>query len=40
MNLRVVLHDYLAYAIWKDTIWILAIAHTARRPEYWIDRTP
>ena len=39
LNLKVFPY-YLAYAIWKDTIWILAIAHSARRPEYWIDRTP
>lgn len=30
---------YVAYHIWADTIWILAIAHGHRRPEYWIERT-
>ena len=29
---------YIAYHIWADTIWILAIAHARRRPEYWIER--
>ena len=29
---------YIAYDIWADTIWILAIAHARRRPEYWIGR--
>ena len=29
---------YIAYAIWADTIWILAIAHSHRRPEYWLTR--
>lgn len=28
---------YVAYHIWADTIWILAIAHAYRRPEYWIE---
>jgi len=32
-------HD-LAYMIWDDTLWVLAIAHNARRPEYWITRRP
>jgi hypothetical protein len=29
---------YVAYLIWNDTIWILAIAHSKRSPEYWIGR--
>jgi toxin ParE1/3/4 len=29
---------YIACHIWEDTIWILAIAHSYRRPEYWIER--
>jgi len=29
---------YVAYAMHSDIIWVLAIAHSARRPEYWIDR--
>jgi len=29
---------YVACDIWADTIWILAIAHGRRRPEYWIER--
>jgi hypothetical protein len=39
VNLRV-FPFYVAYMIWDDTIWVLAIAHTARKPEYWIDRHP
>ncbi len=39
LNLKVFPY-YLAYAIWEDAIWILAIAHSARRPKYWIDRSP
>ncbi len=29
---------YIAYHVWADTIWILAIAHAYRRPEYWMER--
>jgi len=29
---------YLAYAIHNEVIWILAIAHASRHPEYWIPR--
>lgn len=29
---------YVAYFIWADTIWILAVAHSKRRSEYWIRR--
>lgn len=29
---------YIAYIIHDQTIWILAVAHAARRPEYWIER--
>ena len=39
VNLRVFPY-YLAYAIWEEEIWILGVAHSARRPEYWIDRAP
>ena len=31
---------YVAYMIRHDTIWILAIPHAARMPEYWIRRRP
>jgi toxin ParE1/3/4 len=37
VNLKVFSY-YLAYDIWADTIWILAVAHGSRRPEYWIER--
>jgi plasmid stabilization system protein ParE len=39
---RVNLHafpHYIAYVIRGDTIWIVAIAHGYRRPEFWIRRT-
>lgn len=39
MNLKVFRY-YVAYFIWQDVIWILAIAHGHRRPEYWIVRKP
>ncbi len=29
---------YIAYIIRQDTLWILAIAHSHRKPEYWIER--
>jgi len=29
---------YIAYIIRKDTLWILAVAHGHRKPEYWIKR--
>nr|VFJ43173.1 MAG: ParE toxin of type II toxin-antitoxin system, parDE [Candidatus Kentron sp. FW]VFJ68965.1 MAG: ParE toxin of type II toxin-antitoxin system, parDE [Candidatus Kentron sp. FW]VFJ69712.1 MAG: ParE toxin of type II toxin-antitoxin system, parDE [Candidatus Kentron sp. FW] len=29
---------YIAYIIRGDTLWILAVAHAHRRPEYWIGR--
>ena len=38
---RVNLHafpHYIAYIIRGDTIWIVAIAHGYRRPEFWIGR--
>ena len=37
VNLKVFPY-YVAYLVWADTIWILAIAHSKRRPEYWIGR--
>ena len=37
VNLRAFPH-YIAYVIRGDTIWIVAIAHGYRRPEFWIDR--
>jgi plasmid stabilization system protein ParE len=29
---------YVAYIIRGDTIWVVAIAHGHRRPEFWIER--
>jgi plasmid stabilization system protein ParE len=37
VNLRVFSY-YIAYFVWADTIWIAALAHSHRRPEYWIGR--
>lgn len=37
VNLRVFPY-YIAYFVWADAIWVLAIAHVSRRPEYWIER--
>ncbi|MCX6929026.1 MAG: type II toxin-antitoxin system RelE/ParE family toxin [Verrucomicrobia bacterium] len=38
VNLKV-FHHYLAYVQIGETLWILAIAHGHREPDYWIDRT-
>ncbi|MCX6917226.1 MAG: hypothetical protein NT167_30010 [Verrucomicrobia bacterium] len=27
-----------AEVIWGDAIWVLAVAHGRRRPEYWLKR--
>jgi hypothetical protein len=37
VNLKVFPY-YIAYFIYEDVIWVLAIAHSARLPEYWIAR--
>ncbi len=37
VNLKVFRY-YIAYAVRNDTIWVLAIAHGHRRPEFWADR--
>jgi len=29
---------YIAYIVREDTLWILAIAHSHSKPEYWILR--
>lgn len=29
---------YISYIVREPVIWILAVAHGHRRPEYWIDR--
>jgi len=31
---------YIPYVIPGSNLWIVAIAHARRRPEYWIRRTP
>lgn len=37
INLKVFAY-FIAYDIWADTIWILAVAHGRRLPEYWLSR--
>jgi toxin ParE1/3/4 len=37
VNLKVFQH-YVAYFLWTDTIWIVAIAHGRQLPEYWLKR--
>jgi plasmid stabilization system protein ParE len=37
VNLRIFPY-YIAYIIRSNGLWILAIAHTHRQPEYWIER--
>ena len=37
VNLRVFRY-YVAYHLWNGIIWILAIVHSHRKPEYWIER--
>lgn len=37
VNLKVFRY-YVAYHLWNETVWVLAIAHSHRRPEYWIGR--
>jgi hypothetical protein len=38
VNLSVFRH-YIAYAIRAEVIWVVAICHSHRRPEYWLERT-
>ncbi len=37
VNLKVFPY-YIAYIVREDTLWVLAIAHGHRKPEYWIKR--
>ena len=37
MNLRIFPY-YIAYIIRGDTIWVLAVAHGHRKPDYWVHR--
>ena len=37
INLRVFPY-YIPFVIRNDTIWILAVAHSSRKPTYWINR--
>jgi len=38
-NLRTFPYN-LPFIVRKDTLWVLAVAHSARKPEYWIARRP
>ena len=35
VNLKVFPH-YIAYMVQREEVWVLAIAHSHSRPEYWI----
>ena len=37
VNFKIFQH-YIAYFIWDDTIWVVAIADGRRRPQYWLKR--
>jgi hypothetical protein len=37
VNLKIFPH-YVAYVQMGETLWVLAIAHGHREPEYWVDR--
>jgi plasmid stabilization system protein ParE len=37
VNLKVFRY-YLPYFIWNEAVWILAVAHGSRPPEYWLNR--
>jgi plasmid stabilization system protein ParE len=39
INLRI-FPFYIPYVVREATLWVLAIAHNRRRPEYWIKRHP
>jgi len=30
---------YIPYVVRESTLWVVAVAHSRRRPEYWIRRT-
>jgi hypothetical protein len=38
MNLHIFPY-YIPYVIRETTLWVVAIAHSRQRPEYWIKRT-
>lgn len=40
---RYVMHRFsytLRYVLRKDEVWILAVSHQHRRPDYWVARVP
>jgi toxin ParE2 len=37
VNLHIFPH-YIAYIIRGDALWVVAIAHAHRRPEFWLER--
>lgn len=38
MNLHIFPY-YIPYVVRESTLWVVAVAHSHRRPEYWIKRT-
>jgi hypothetical protein len=36
--MKVIILHFIAYTIKEEAIWILAIAHGYRKPQYWIKR--
>ena len=36
-NLRIFPY-HLSFIVRGETLWVLAVAHSARKPEYWIER--
>ena len=38
MNLHIFPY-YIPYVVRESTLWVIALAHSRRRPEYWIKRT-
>ena len=39
LNLRIFPY-YIPYILRESNLWVLAISHTRRKPEYWIKREP
>jgi hypothetical protein len=37
VNLKVFPH-YVAYVIHNEIIWVMAISHASKKPEYWLTR--
>ena len=39
VNLAIFRH-YIAYVVRDDMVWIVAVCHAHRRPEFWMERIP